>query len=98
MSATIAKRLNFRRAADRKLRVAVLKRDGFTCCACGWQPPADAIPSDYDGRYVIGFWPNPTAERQLQIDHMTARSRGGQNVLSNLQTLCDPCNRRKASK
>lgn len=31
----------------------------------------------------------------LQLDHITPRSQGGETCEENLQTLCQPCNRRK---
>jgi 5-methylcytosine-specific restriction endonuclease McrA len=34
-------------------------------------------------------------ETQLSIDHIIPLARGGQNDISNLQTLCCPCNRQK---
>ena len=36
------------------------------------------------------------AEENLQIDHIVALSRGGFTVESNLQTLCETCNKQKA--
>ena len=33
--------------------------------------------------------------RMFEVDHITARSRGGTDHLENLQLLCSPCNRRK---
>lgn len=91
-------RLRFRLKAHRELRQRVFGRDDFTCQGCGWRPPDEAIPADYDGRYCIGFWPNPSAERILEIDHILPRAAGGQNILSNLQALCEPCNRRKGAR
>lgn len=92
------RRLNFSRRADRALRVKVFKRNDYTCQGCGWRPHADAIPAGYDGRYTIGFWPNPHAERTLHVDHVRPFSRGGRTTIRNLQTMCDRCNVRKWAK
>ena len=35
---------------------------------------------------------------QLEVDHVRARSNGGINQLSNLQSLCRPCNQRKSTR
>ena len=36
--------------------------------------------------------------RVYHIDHITALSRGGTNLRSNLQLLCQPCNQSKHAK
>lgn len=34
----------------------------------------------------------------LTLDHVIPKARGGSNKLSNLQLLCEPCNRDKADQ
>ena len=38
------------------------------------------------------------SSRDLQVDHVVAVSRGGNNDLNNLQILCEPCNLAKSNK
>ena len=91
-------RLHFKRRAHQILRVAVFARDDFTCQSCGWRPEDHQIPERYDGRYVIGGYPNPRADRMLQVDHIFPRALGGLPTLDNLQTLCEPCNLSKSAR
>jgi len=88
--------INFRLRRNRALRAALHQRDHFTCQICGWKPRA--IPTDYDGRSAIGWWPNPHEDRMLEVDHIVPRAAGGPSTMDNLQTLCDDCNRRKWCK
>jgi len=39
-----------------------------------------------------------SSERRIEVDHIVPRSRGGSNELTNLQALCDDCNRGKANR
>ncbi|MGF1601341.1 MAG: HNH endonuclease [Thermosynechococcaceae cyanobacterium] len=34
----------------------------------------------------------------LEVDHIIPLAKGGMNDLSNLQTLCQPCNRHKSAR
>jgi len=59
-----------RTPTPKKLRMQVLTRDGYRCCACG----------------------RSSADVELHVDHIVPVSKGGQDTLSNLQTLCKDCN------
>lgn len=90
--------LNFRSRANREIRRAVMVRQDFTCQSCYYRPLDEQIPADYDGKSAVGFWPHPRADRILHVDHIVPRACGGQNVLENLQVLCEPCNVRKGHR
>jgi hypothetical protein len=38
-----------------------------------------------------------SSERRIEVDHIVPRSRGGTSDISNLQALCDECNRGKSN-
>lgn len=63
------------------------------------RPKAKAIIPDYL-RWNVWCRDNFTCRHcsrrdRLTVDHVIPESRGGETVLSNLQTLCRPCNSRK---
>lgn len=96
LSSTLSKRgvarpLDFRRSADRRLRAKVYERDGYTCQGCGVM--AREVPMNYDGRSAL-YAANGD---YLVVDHIVPRSAGGTNAIDNLQTLCDRCNSVKGS-
>ena len=47
-------------------------------------------------RYTCQYCGKPT--RQLTIDHVTPRYRGGEHSWENMVSACIPCNRRKAGR
>jgi len=65
---------------DRKIpdtiRVSVLTRDDFQCCACHWSY-GDVNPADPRGL--------------LELHHVLHHVKGGQNTKDNLITLCNIC-------
>lgn len=57
------------------VRGAVLRRDEYTCQACGWKQ---------------SLW-NRSDPRHLELHHIEHHARGGRNVSNNLKTLCNIC-------
>lgn len=68
-----------------RLRLAVLKRDGYVCQRCGHKV------TKFRRREFFG---DPVGA----VDHITARARGGRTSIENLRTLCEPCNASKGGK
>ena len=66
-------------AHDRKIpdpvRCAVLVRDKYRCTQCGW---------------THDQW-NPSDPRHLELHHIEAHAKGGENTEKNLTTLCNIC-------
>ncbi len=61
---------------------ATFIRDNFTCRECGLHPMREDKP----------WLPDIS---QLECDHIIPLARGGRTEMSNLQTLCKTCNRKK---
>jgi len=76
-------------------RLAVYKRDNWTCQYCGRVIPPN-VPGAETGRYAP--WqklPTDSDLVMLELDHIHPRSLGGDNSLENLRAACTPCNKRK---
>lgn len=77
---------------------------------CGWithtepeRPPRHraeivATLARRDGGHCRGCGHAPDDATDLEVDHVMPRALGGPHVMSNLQLLCGPCNRRKSAK
>jgi 5-methylcytosine-specific restriction protein A len=66
-----------------RIAAIVRARCDYTCQVCGWRNP----------------FPYPhAANRQMDIDHIIPRARGGTNDVDNLQLLCSTCNGKKGSR
>jgi len=64
---------------------ATFIKDNFTCQNCGFQPMREDKP----------WLPDIS---KLEADHIVPMAKGGLTEISNLQTLCRDCNRRKGIK
>ncbi|MBA7588644.1 hypothetical protein ES708_30709 [subsurface metagenome] len=64
---------------------ATFIRDNFTCQECGLHPMREDKP----------WLPDLS---QLECDHIIPLAKGGRTEMSNLQTLCQKCNRGKGIK
>lgn len=77
-----------RRRITVKDKRAVLERDNYTCQICG-----------ISKSFVDGLCPGLGDYLLLEIDHINSVSNGGSgDDLTNLQTLCWRCNRKKGAK
>src|SRR3954467_6442477 len=90
------KRLQFSNLGPATLRAFVFDRDGYKCLRCGWMP--EHVPTPYDGHYTLTGPDAGGKRRELQLDHVTPISRGGDNHPDNFQTLCFGCNAAKRDR
>jgi 5-methylcytosine-specific restriction endonuclease McrA len=85
-----------------RLRLAVHRRDKYTCKDCGWRLPT-RVPHGYDGSYVLQVevprtptWANHStvAIRRLEMGRIIGPEEGGTWTADNMVTRCTSCNRR----
>lgn len=92
---TSNRRLKFKIPCHAAIRKHVFFVDGYKCQRC--DAKAVDIPEHYDGRYTLktdtktstGYWDC------LVVDHVLTLKAGGKNEVSNMQTLCETCNKKK---
>lgn len=84
-------------------RYAVFKKS-VTCCKCGIEGQFLAveknIPDDISMNYHFNLYAvdDDGNEVLMTKDHIYPKAKGGKNMLSNYQTMCQKCNIKKADK
>jgi len=85
------------------IRLQTFKAKGVICCDCGRvgsffaleRSAGSIIPTCHLNLYAIDTDGN---EVLMTKDHIIPKSRGGKDILENLQTMCMPCNNKKGNK
>jgi hypothetical protein len=77
--ASIKRRPAFKRGISKETRAFVLERNGHTCQTCG------LAAGDVDPY-------NPGRTIRLTLGHIIDKSKGGEDVPSNLRAVCSNCN------
>jgi hypothetical protein len=85
------------------LRYQVFKTHGTQCVCCGLQGKFFALEAhEVDaerGVFHFNLYGVKDGEEVLITkDHIRPKSKGGADVLSNMQTMCAPCNETKGNK
>jgi 5-methylcytosine-specific restriction endonuclease McrA len=75
----------------RKMRAALIDRDGPRCRSCGREERLVWCNRGYGGDVYSGLYTKVDRAPDLAVDHRTALADGGGNDLSNLQLLCPVC-------
>lgn len=92
---TSVRRLKFKIPCHAALRKHVFFIDGYKCKKCNAK--AKHVPENYTGRETLltnTFTPTGYSDL-LVIDHILTLKAGGENHVSNMQTLCETCNKKK---
>lgn len=89
------RRLKFKYPAHAALREHVFHRDGFKCVRCSAK--AIDVPNPYTGRMTLqtDSFTGTGYRDVLVVDHVLTLKAGGKNCVTNYQTFCETCNRRK---
>jgi hypothetical protein len=77
--ASTKRRPAFKRGISKETRAIVLERNGYTCQMCGC---AAGDPDAYNSNRTI----------RLTIGHIVDKSKGGEDIPSNLRAVCSNCN------
>lgn len=77
--ASSKRRPAFKRGISKETRAIVLERNGYTCQMCG---SAAGDPDQYNSNRTI----------RLTIGHIVDKSKGGEDIPSNLRAVCSNCN------
>lgn len=84
-------------------RYEVFKRS-IVCCECGITGEYFAIEKTMPDHVTMNYHLNLYAidddgeEVLMTKDHILPKSKGGEDILSNYQTMCQPCNTEKGNK
>jgi 5-methylcytosine-specific restriction endonuclease McrA len=83
------------------LRLQCFARSGLSCCVCGIRGVyfgVERLPADK--RCHLNLYARNLAGEEVLLtkDHILPRSKGGRDILSNLQTMCMFCNVAKGDK
>ena len=75
-------------------------RDNRVCVNCGLEGNLFAIQiSGRMGCWHINMWHKSSKNEMLfTLDHVLPKSKGGNDDISNLQTMCSKCNQEKDNK
>jgi 5-methylcytosine-specific restriction endonuclease McrA len=84
-------------------RYELFMKKGTTCVCCGLKAQFFAIERHYansECRAHLNLYGIDDAGDEVLFtkDHIVPKAKGGQNFLSNYQTMCMPCNTEKGSK
>jgi 5-methylcytosine-specific restriction endonuclease McrA len=78
---------NRRLAGDGKKRMRIYMRDGYQCQYCSVR-----VGQPYKDEHGVK---RTLTQKDLTLDHITPKSKGGSGHPTNLVTACKPCNTRK---
>lgn len=84
------------------LRMRTFKQSGTVCTGCGANASFFAVERHANGntaKYHLNLYGIVDGkETMFTCDHVIALANGGANNLTNTQTMCNPCNQKKADK